>query len=246
MEYFDEFGKKLSSDMRSTLSPAFTGSKMRQMFGFVRDVGQQTAASMSDKIKNGGESAFEFKALAMKFTVDVIASCAFGIEVNSFKNPENEFYKIADRVTNASMFKTILKFFGYKIAPRVMKYFEIEMIDKDITDFFKAATIDTMKTREEKRIIRHDMINLLMEAKKGKLKHSSAEEKTSDGFATVEESVIGKSEVKRAWDDNDLTAQTLLFFLAGFETVEIVNIFYHTRNEEKLFAGRDNNEFYGL
>lgn len=206
--------------MRSTLSPAFTGSKMRQMFGFVRDVGQQTAASMSDKIKNGGESAFEFKALAMRFTVDVIASCAFGIEVNSFKDPNNDFYRIADKVTNANVFKQMLKFFGFKLAPRLMKFMGITLIEREVNEFFKAATIDTMKVRQEQNIIRHDMINLLMEAKKGQLSHNNnAEEKTSDGFATVEESQIGKSEVKRAWDDDDLAAQCLLFFLAGFDTV---------------------------
>lgn len=206
--------------MRATLSPAFTGSKMRQMFGFVRDVGQQTAATMHDEIKSGTEKACEFKALAMKFTVDVIASCAFGIEINSFKSPENEFYKIASRITNINMFKQILKFFGYTIAPRIMKLLGIHMIDKDINAFFKSATTDTMQTREQLGIVRHDMINLLMEAKKGQLTHNNnVEEKTSEGFATVEESQIGKSEVKRVWDDDDLAAQCLLFFLAGFDTV---------------------------
>lgn len=66
------------SDMRATLSPAFTGSKMRLMFDFVSTVGQQTAKSMKEEIKSGSNNAFEFKALASKFTVDVIASCAFG------------------------------------------------------------------------------------------------------------------------------------------------------------------------
>jgi cytochrome P450 family 9 len=206
--------------MRSTLSPAFTGSKMRQMYDFVRDVGQQTAKTMRDDIKRGGESSFEFKALAMKFTVDVIASCAFGIEVNSFANPDNSFYKIAAKLQGLNGFGQILKFFGYSMMPKVMKMMGIDLIDRDVNDFFKKATIDTMKVREQKGIVRHDMINLLMQAKKGQLTHKSNEkENISEGFATVEESHIGKSEVKKDWDDMDLAAQCLLFFLAGFDTV---------------------------
>ena len=77
------------------------------MFDFIREVGQQTAKTMSDDNKAGKENAFEFKALAMKFTVDVIVSCAFGIEVNSFKNPDNEFYNIAAKITNTKNTKMI-------------------------------------------------------------------------------------------------------------------------------------------
>jgi cytochrome P450 family 9 len=206
--------------MRATLSPAFTGSKMRQMFDFVSTVGQQTAKTMQDEIKNGSENSFEFKALAMKFTVDVIASSAFGIEVNSFKNPDNDFHRIAKKVTNFSSAKTALKFAGYLTAPKVMKMLKINLLDKESCDFFNEAICETMKIREEKGIIRHDMINLLLQARKGQLAHNNnVEEKTIDGFATVEESQLGKSDVKRVWDDEDLAAQCFIFFLAGFDTV---------------------------
>lgn len=240
--------------MRATLSPAFTGSKMRQMFNFVGDVGQQTAKTMSDEIRNGGESSFEFKALAMKFSVDVIASCAFGIEVNSFKNPENEFYRIATKTNNMNNSgKQILKFVMFSIAPRVMKFLGFELFDKDITEFFQKATHETMKVREEKGIVRPDMINLLMQAKKGQLAHNNnIEEKTVDGFATVEESQLGKTDVKRVWDDDDLAAQCFLFFLAGFDTVSDVNLTLNRLHKIYLIhyylmsTGGEYNEFHGL
>jgi cytochrome P450 family 9 len=93
------FGKTLVAlrgqkwrDMRSTLSPAFTGlknilmprdgnlhfqnsigSKMRQMMDFVSEIGLQTTESLRKDIESG-ENKFEFKALASKFTGDIIAS----------------------------------------------------------------------------------------------------------------------------------------------------------------------------
>lgn len=57
--------------MRSTLSPMFTGSKMRQMYAHVATVGQQTSQTMRENVLKGGENVVEFKELAMKFTVDV-------------------------------------------------------------------------------------------------------------------------------------------------------------------------------
>ncbi|CAO1441593.1 unnamed protein product [Diamesa hyperborea] len=221
------FGKALFSirgqkwrDMRSTLSPAFTGSKMRQMFEYVSQCGQQTAISMKKEIEAGGDNVFEFKALASKFTVDVIASCAFGIEVNSFTNPDNDFQRVAKKITNFSSFLSSLKFAGYMISPGLMNFLKISFFDKETSDFFRVAIQETMKYREEKGIIRHDMIDLLLQARKGNLKHSTKEEEVvADGFATVEESNVGKSQVTRVWTDDDMAAQCFIFFFAGFDTV---------------------------
>lgn len=52
--------------MRSTLSPAFTGLKMRQMFDFVVAVSRQTADTLKQR---GISDEVEFKDLAMKFSV---------------------------------------------------------------------------------------------------------------------------------------------------------------------------------
>jgi cytochrome P450 family 9 len=194
--------------MRTTLSPAFTGSKMRQMYEFVAKVGQQSADTIKDQIEAKGDNVFEFKELATRFTVDVIATSAFGIEVNSFKDPDNDFHKIAHEMTNFASFKTAIKFFGFLTVPWLMKFLKIKFFDTKIEVFFDEAVHEIMKIREEKGIVRHDMINLLMQAKKGNLTHQSKEEENiSEGFATVEEVQAGQKQVKTQWDDDDIAAQ---------------------------------------
>jgi cytochrome P450 family 9 len=73
---------------------------------------------------------------------------------------------------------------------------KIRLFEEDVGDFFKNIVIDQMKNREENKIIRPDMIQLLMEAKKGSLKHESTVDQDA-GFATVEESSMGKQQIKR-------------------------------------------------
>lgn len=207
--------------MRSTLSPMFTGSKMRMMHNYVADIAKQGTATLKEQIVAGNDNVVEFKALAAKFTVDVIASCAFGIEVNSFKEPENDFAKMAALMNNFANWKTGLKILGYFLMRPVMLALKVKILPEKVDEFFQQAVVETMNTREEKGIIRHDVINLLMQIRQGKLSHEPEEVDSAEGFAVVAESHVGKSKVKRVWDDDDLSAQCLLFFIGGFETVSM-------------------------
>ena len=61
----------------------------------------------------------ELKDLYTRYSNDVIATTAFGIGVDSLKQPTNEFYMMGRKAftsTNLSLFK----FFGYLISPKMM------------------------------------------------------------------------------------------------------------------------------
>ncbi len=229
------FGKDWR-DMRSTLSPAFTGNKMRQMFELISHVGRQSTETLKKEIEGTGK-VLEMREFISKFALDVIATCAFGLEVDSFKNPDNYFENIArDMVSFASQFnpqytifflffqlnftsfKAGAKLMGYITFPKLMTFLKVKIIDQKVIRFFKETILDVMDEREKRGIIRHDLINILIEARKGQLIHEQKDEMT-EGFATVEESEIGKSKINRVWSDTDLAAQAFIFLLAGFDTV---------------------------
>lgn len=211
-------GKKWR-DMRATLSPAFTGSKMRQMMILIQECNNRAIETIKDNFKESGKNVLEMKEFFANFSVDTIASCAFGLEINSFKNPKNDFKVIAEKSINPSSFLNILKFILCSLVPKIMKKLDISLLDKHTKDFFRQTVLETMQLREEKSIVRPDVINLLIQAKKGKLVHDKkAEENLIDGIATVDESLVGRAEVSTIWQDDYLVAQCLLFFLAGFDT----------------------------
>nr|AZJ25099.1 CYP9A121 [Cydia pomonella] len=214
-------------DMRSMLSPAFTSSKMRHMVPFIVEVGDQMIVSLKRQLKESENDSIDVdcRALATRYANDVIASCAFGLRVDSHSEPNNEFYKMGYVASNFTFWQ-MLKFFGHSAFPRLMKKFGLAIFSDSTRDFFNHLVMDTMRDREEHGIVRPDMIHLLMEAKKGRLTHDESSDKDADaGFATVEESDVGKKSVTRAWSDTDLTAQAVIFFLAGFETVSTAMTF---------------------
>lgn len=67
--------------------------------------------------------------------------------------------------------------------------------------------LNNMESRDKQGIFRPDMINILMNVKKGNSLSNATEEKENEGFAAVEESSIGNKVVKRDWSDDELVAQ---------------------------------------
>ncbi|XP_013172006.1 PREDICTED: cytochrome P450 9e2-like [Papilio xuthus] len=208
-------------DMRSTLSPAFTSSKMRLMVPFMVEVGEKMMESLRINMKNSKNNSIDVdcKDLTTRYANDVIASCAFGLKVDSHTNRDNEFYKMG-KVASTFDFNQLLKFLLLISWPNVSKVLRVSLFTPAIKNFFLNLVLGTMSDREAKQIVRPDMIHLLMEAKKGRLTHEEKSAADADaGFATVEESSVGKKNIDRVWSDTDLVAQAVVFFIAGFEAI---------------------------
>ncbi|KAF2899551.1 hypothetical protein ILUMI_06625, partial [Ignelater luminosus] len=200
-------------NMRSTLSPSFTSSKMKMMFNLMKNCSKQFVKHYH---KESGIVTLEMKDAFTRFTNDVIATTAFGIDCDSLTNPNNEFYLMGKDASNFTGIRS-LKFL---VSPVILKMLNIGIFPKEVSTFFRSLIKQTLSIREKNAVVRPDMVHLLMEARKGRVTNDDS--KTPDsGFAVVQEEQTLKSSSKAAKPqitDEDITAQALIFFLAGFET----------------------------
>ncbi|CAG9824140.1 unnamed protein product [Phaedon cochleariae] len=210
-------------NMRPILSPSFTSSKMRSMFVLMSECSETFVKHFLDK--NDDVTEIEMKDMFTRFTNDVIATTAFGVKVDSLAKPKNDFYLMGKSATDFSGIWKNLKFFGYMVIPGFFKFFKIGLFEKSVSHFFIDLINDTVKTREEKHIVRPDVIHLLMEARKG-IQQKEESNVPDTGFATVQEADLGKAggAVKEI-TNLDITAQALIFFFAGFDTVSSLMCF---------------------
>ncbi|KZC05569.1 Cytochrome P450 9e2 [Dufourea novaeangliae] len=193
------FGKNVFSlkgerwrEMRTTLSPSFTASKMRCMFELVSKCSKVFVDYLYDHPEFS--STLEAKDAFTRYTNDVIATVAFGISVNSLEDRDNEFYKKGADVTQFGGLFRLFKFILFRMNPRLTRMAGFSFFSRDTVSFFRRMVSDTVKTRDERNIIRPDMIHLLMQARD--------KDKPATQQMTIE----------------DIIAQAFIFFLAGFDT----------------------------
>ncbi|KAK4875635.1 hypothetical protein RN001_012057 [Aquatica leii] len=185
--------------MRATLSPAFTSSKMKIMYVLMQECTEQFIQHFKTQNKS---VSINVKDVFTRFANDIIGTSAFGINCNSMKNPDNEFYLMGKEATDFSGFK-VLKFFGYSFSPTLMKIFGIKVFNKKVSSFFRKTIKETLDYRKNNNIIRPDMIHLMIEAQK--LQENIEVNKTK--------------KLSTELSDESMTAQALIFFNAGFESV---------------------------
>lgn len=159
-------------EMRSILSPAFTGNKMRLMFGLVNDSSIQFMKSLNKDAENCSQGKiYECKDLFSRYACNVIATCAFGLNVDAITNRDDDFFLAGKKVTSFDGWQGI-KFLLFDSIPQMMKLLRIRFFEKKLADYFRSVVTSTVIYREKNNIFRPDMIDLLMQARKGTLDES--------------------------------------------------------------------------
>ncbi|XP_051858217.1 probable cytochrome P450 6a14 [Drosophila albomicans] len=123
--------------LRAKLTPTFTSGKIKSMFNTISDVSQQLEDTFRTEVGSGG--VLDVYDLLGRYTVDVIGSCAFGIECNSLKDPQADF-----RVMGRKLFtetETNIRWILFKLTY-------------------------TVEHRERENIRRNDFMDLLIDLRK--------------------------------------------------------------------------------
>ncbi|KAJ4432909.1 hypothetical protein ANN_15166, partial [Periplaneta americana] len=129
-------------NMRLSLSPTFASGKMKQMFHLMDSCAKQ----LVQYLDNSKGSPVQMKDTMARFTTDVIASCALGIEINSLQCPDSEFRQILNNVfkpTLSRAFGTLLVFFS----PSLVKVFRPKIIDDKVNSFMRDSVWSIVEYR---------------------------------------------------------------------------------------------------
>lgn len=168
--------------MRLTLAPTFTSGKMKLMFYLMLQCSKQLKEFLKAQVEANVE--VDVKEALARFTMDIIATCAFGLETNSQTDQDCKFYKCGVEIFSTSKTKMFRRFV-LSAFPFITKFYIPRFLPKYIQDFLTHIVTDAVDFREKNKVVRNDFLDLLIKIRQNK---SLVEE---------EESVNGHAESKQ-------------------------------------------------
>lgn len=191
--------------LRQKLTPTFTSGKLKMMFQTLVACTEELKGCLDDSVSQN--LAVDIKKVLSQYTIDVIGSCAFGLDCNSFKDPNSEFIRHGSIAFNPKLVDRIRLFFAF-LFPTFAKFLKIKITNKEIDQFFRKLVKDTVEYRERNNVVRKDFMHLLIQLKnKGVVDDEEGQQQEQDP------ELIGTT-----LTIEEICAQAFIFFLAGFET----------------------------
>jgi cytochrome P450 family 9 len=193
---------------------------MKMMFGMVSECAQDFINHFESKLQNG-KIVVNAREVFARYTIDGISTAALGFKGDCIENEESSLLKIAKSTVEFKLTSN-LKMILARISKKLYIMLGLQFFPKEIYPFFEKVIIDAMKEREARNIFRPDVIQLLIQLKKGQLESQAKEdEKDLANFsANIEYNVGSKNQKQINWVKEDFMAQGAIFFIAGFDTTK--------------------------
>lgn len=191
--------------MRAKLTPTFTSGKLKAMFSTLIDCARPLQEHL-EQYADRPESA-EVRDICSRFTMNIIASTAFGIEIDCFANPNEDFLRHGRKFFELSL-NNVLRQLLSSVAPGLMKALKIRLFDKEMADFMITMVEQNLKHREEQQVVRKDFFQLLVQIRNGGVERDGE-------WATK---IKSGEENNKSMSIEEVAAQAYLFLIAGFES----------------------------
>lgn len=167
--------------MRHKSSPAFSSGKMKNMFALMVKCSRQ----LTERLQRAAEDrdVVDAKDVLARFTMDIIATCAFGVEINSLVDTNSAFYK-AGLLTFKPRVRLAVNQLILVLFSSLGKLFNIQLIERDNKVMFTHLISESIKFREDNNYSRNDFLDILIKLKNNQCILDGTEEDEGLGSAT--------------------------------------------------------------
>ncbi|KAJ0172916.1 hypothetical protein K1T71_011092 [Dendrolimus kikuchii] len=194
--------------IRQNVTPLFSSAKMRSIFYLIKKCALELE-NMLD-IETSRSDVQEVRSLMIRYTMDCIGSCAFGIEMNVMQSDskDNIFRIMGDTIFDTSFFSGF-KFVARSIWPKIFYALKLRYFSAETDKFFHDMLSNVFKERNYKPSTRNDFIDYVL---------NFCHYKYVVGDSITNPRTGESSKVRLEVDDKFLIGMCVAFFAAGFQT----------------------------
>ncbi|KAK4876446.1 hypothetical protein RN001_012868 [Aquatica leii] len=144
---------------RRNVSPIFTPKKLRSMFCGINQV-TDNLINYIEKVAT--KNPLDSRNVGIKFGVNVVSSCLFGLKINALENQESEFLRMTLRLLEISLSRGI-QVISCFFVPQIIDFFDMTFLDKPSINFMEKIFIQLLNARQISQLKYDDLIDILTE-----------------------------------------------------------------------------------
>ncbi|CAO1409887.1 unnamed protein product [Diamesa tonsa] len=175
-------------EKRAEITPAFTNNRLKALYPLIQDVQTRMSKFINNELSKNNEESFDSREVSAKFTTDVVSSCIFGADAESFTKEDPEIRAVGRKLMEPSGTLIVMMLITSAI-PILKKVTKLRFVSQEVQDFFVNLMKQAITYRKENNVKREDFLDHLIELKN-----------------------------KKNISDLDMAAHTVSFFTDGFET----------------------------
>uniref|UniRef100_A0A8B9KKR0 Cytochrome P450 3A n=1 Tax=Astyanax mexicanus TaxID=7994 RepID=A0A8B9KKR0_ASTMX len=186
--------------IRASVSPFFTSGKLKEIFPIAEKHGDRFIESLK---KRNPEEAVKIKDVFAPYSMDVVASASFSVDMDSINNANDPFVVHIKKFFNFSFFSPIFLLLTlFPFLAGLLGKMGITLFSKSDMAFFYGAL---KKLKEQSNRTDNKRVDFLKLMIQGQISDEQAE------------STSGEQPVK-GLTDHEILSQSFIFILGGYET----------------------------
>lgn len=188
--------------IRTVISPTFTSGKLKEMFPIISHYGDILMKNARKKVESN--EPVNMKDIFGAFSVDVISSTSFSVNIDSQNNPNDPLVAHIKKLLKVGFFSPfILLIVAFPFLIPIVRFLDISFFPKDIIEFFLNLTSSIKEKRKKNNHTdRVDFMQLMVDSQ------------IADDIPEADHT----NHVYKALTDSEIMAQAVVFILAGYET----------------------------
>ena len=232
--------------VRNICSPAFTSLKIKNGLNLMKNCLDSVMNNLQESTQTESKEV-DCKKLFGAFTLDVIASSAFGTNIDTHKDPDNLFAKNLKGFFTISFWRMIILL----SLPKVAAYFDITFTSPKSMQFFEAVVTKIIQDRKQNPGNYSDLLQQLMDAEYDSKRVADdisldTDKKSEQTNNRSNETLIKRQEsqemsaVDKKLTEFEIFCQSFIFLLAGYETTAnllthaVYSLALHPEYQERL------------
>uniref|UniRef100_A0A674N500 Cytochrome P450 3A n=1 Tax=Takifugu rubripes TaxID=31033 RepID=A0A674N500_TAKRU len=184
--------------IRSILSPSFTSGRLKEMYTIMLQHSKNLLNFLNKKVE--ADEVIDVKDLFGPYSMDVVTSTAFSVDIDSINHPSDPFVANIKEMTQFSFLNplVVLTVLFPFLVP-IFKKMNVSTFPARVLDFFynflRQIKSDRNKDKKKSRV---DFMQLMVNAQ---MQEGNEEGSSQKGLT-----------------DNEILAQAMIFIFAGYET----------------------------